>query len=89
MSVTIRIPTVKYLTDVLDQIESIDSLGQYSFDINIVVQRWSDELELHDQTKQSESEEYTSGTSILKEIISKGGESRKQMEQLRQHLRGE
>lgn len=78
MSVTIRIPTVKYLTDVLDQFESI---GQYSFDINVSIDRWSDELELDEQSDNN--------ITRIHDLIAQGGESRQQMEQLRKHLRGE
>lgn len=79
MSVTIRIPTVKHLVQVVTELEQLNF--NYDVDINISIDRWSDELELDEQSENN--------VTRIHDLIAKGGESRKQMEQLRQHLRGE
>ena len=79
MSVTIRIPTVKHLVQVVTELEQLNF--NYDVDINISIDRWSDELELDEQSENN--------VTRIHDLIAQGGESRKQMEQLRKHLRGE
>ena len=75
---TIRIPTVKYLPEVVTQLQNND------VDVNIVIDRWSDELDMA---------ESTSSIGLLDQLKRSGtipnNVASTQMTQLRNHLRGE
>lgn len=74
----IRIPTLKYLPQVVTELEQLNFNGD--IDLTITVDRWSDELEMA-----ADSE---SNISKIHKLINSAGAAAHQMEQLRQHLRG-
>jgi hypothetical protein len=76
---TIRIPNIKRLPEVITELQQLNF--NYDIDLNIVIDRWSDELELADDSE--------SNVTRIHDLISRAGESRSQMEQLRAHLKGE
>lgn len=80
MSVTIRIPTVKYLDVVLNELDNVKHHG----DVFIQVDRWMDELEL---AELADEEPKGLLSQVLQSKVAKP--SSIQMQQLRQHLRGE
>lgn len=75
---TIRIPTVKYLAEVVTQLQDCDC------DVNITIDRWSDELDMAESTPP---------TGLLDQLKRSGAMPNNvastQMTQLRNHLRGE
>jgi hypothetical protein len=75
---TIRIPTLKYLPQVVTELEQLNFNGD--IDLTITVDRWSDELEMADASE--------SNISKIHNLINSAGAATYQMEQLRQHLRG-
>ncbi len=76
---TIRIPNIKRLPEVITELQQLNF--NYDIDLNIVIDRWSDELEM--------AEDSESNVTRIHDLITQASESRKQMEQLRAHLKGE
>lgn len=81
---TIRIPTLKYLPQVITQLQELNF--NYDIDLSISIDRWSDELEL---AELDNAESGSSSIAKLRELVQQGSTSSKQMAELRNHLRGE
>lgn len=82
MSVTIRIPTVKHLVPLINELQELNF--NYDVDVTVSIDRWSDELELDAMSNHEES-----NVTRIHDLMTKHVESKTQMEQLRKHLRGE
>lgn len=81
MSINIRIPSLKYLPEVVTELEQLNF--NYDVELNIVVDRWSDELDLDNQSPPKGLMDQLKAEGLIKPVSSL------QMEQLRKHLRGE